>query len=194
MTDHPYEAAILLLSSMHKQRHPDRRRCSFMFNQPGLPLFCSGSGTEVNFHSAKLLECALYLQKHGARHLQTLSVDTVESDLMNFVIETYYLLAGETFLRSFAGPYAENLSKERIGAFAGALAASRFFVAPQLTAMFPLVPITVDEAFGSAPFFLCRLADYTSNSATSRRRSTLFRGPFRHSATGTGGGKSRLPG
>jgi hypothetical protein len=156
MTDHPREAAKLLLSSMYKHRHFDRRRASFIFTKPGQHPFAGGGcGTEVNFDAARLLECALYVQKHGAPHLLGLPVSKVESDLIGFVTESYYLLAPETFLRSFAGSYADNVSAATSGAFTAALVASHFFVEPRLTAIFPLVPIRVAKEYISAAFFLC---------------------------------------
>jgi hypothetical protein len=82
MTDHPLEAADLLLSSMYRRRHSDRLRSAFMFSKPGQhPFSPGGGGTEVYFDRAKLLTCALYIQKHGATHLRGLPVGRVESDL-----------------------------------------------------------------------------------------------------------------
>lgn len=156
MTDYPREAAKFLLSSMYKHRDPDRRRVSFIFTKPGQHPFAGGGcGTEVTFDGARLMECALYVQKHGAPHLLGLPVSKVESDLMSFVTESYYLLAPETFLSSFAGSYADSVSAATADVLTAALAASRFFVAPRLVAIFPLVPIRVAEEYVSVPFFLC---------------------------------------
>lgn len=127
-----------------------------MFTKPGQhPFAGGGGGTEVNFDGARLLECALYVQKHGAPHLLSLPVSKVESDLISFVTESYYLLAPETFLRNFAGSYADGVSAATADAFTAALAASHFFVEPRLTAIFPLVPIRVAQDYISAAFFLC---------------------------------------
>lgn len=140
---------------MHTRRQPDSRRCAFISNQPGQPLSLGGIGIELYLKNIALSKCALYLQKHGARYLMALSVGTVESSLTKFVIENYHLLASETLGGSSVGSYADNISSELTVAFAKALAVSSFFVEPKLTAVFPLVPITVGEAFGSPSFFLC---------------------------------------
>lgn len=127
-----------------------------MFNEPGRHMFGGGGGgTEVNFDGRMLMEAALYVQQHGSPHLKGLPVDKVESDLIGFVTEAYYLLAPETFLASFHGSYADAVSDGVATSFAAALAASRFFVEPRLAAIFPLVPVRVDVAYDAAPFFLC---------------------------------------
>lgn len=126
-----------------------------MITKPGQhPFSVGGTGTEVNFDGAALLQCALFVQKHGSPHLRGLPVGQVESDLLNFVMESYHLLAPETFLRSFSGSYADSISTAAKASFTAAFATSRFFVAPRLSAVFPLVPITVSENYFSAPFFL----------------------------------------
>lgn len=155
MTDFPREAAKLLLSSMYKHRHPDRRRASFMFAKPGQHRLAGGFGTEVNFDGAGLTASALQVQKHGAPYLLGLPVSKVESDLMSFIIESYYILAPETFLRNFSSSYADSISAATADGVVAALAASRFFVEPRLTAIFPLVPIKVAEDYVSLPFYLC---------------------------------------
>lgn len=156
MNGYPLETAKLLLQSMHKQRHADRRRTSFLFTKPGQhPFAGGGASTEVNFDNVKLLECALYVQKHGSLHLRGLPVGKVESDLMDFVMESYHLLAPETFLNVFTGRYADHLSPGTVTTFAGTFAASRFFLEPRLITLFPLVPVTVDVDYVFAPFFLC---------------------------------------
>ena len=156
MTDHSREAAGLLLSSMHRHRHPERRRSSFMVNEPGRhPFGGGGGGTEVNFDGRLLMETALYVQQHGSPHLKGLPVDKVESDLMGFVTEAYHLLAPETFLASFQSSYADRVSDGVAMSFADAFAASRFFVEPRMAAIFPLVPVRVDVGYDAAPFFFC---------------------------------------
>jgi hypothetical protein len=154
MVDYPSDATTLVLSSMFKHRHPDRRRASFMITKPGQLFSGGGTGTEVNFDGEALLQSALYVQRHGAPHLRGLPVGQVESDLINFVMESYHLLAPETFLRSFSGSYADSISTAAKASFTAAFAKSRFFVEPRLAAVFPLVPITVSENYVSAPFFL----------------------------------------
>lgn len=174
MVDHPNETATLLLASMYKRRHADRRRSFFMFNRPGQPLFLGGGGTEVNFENAKLLQVALYLRKHGAPHLRTLSIGTIESRLMNFVAEQYHLLAGETFLSMFDCSYGDHLSQDRIRAFAGALSNSEFFIEPRLTAIFPLIPVKVARAFDAPSFFLGAPADLTTQVGDVRSVADLI--------------------
>jgi hypothetical protein len=159
MVNHPYETAILLLSCMYRNKHANRRRLSFLFNEPGLPLFIGGRAAEVNFENAQLLQVALYLRKHGASHLRSLSIDAIESRLVNFVKEQYHLVADKIFMNIFDGSYGEHLSEDQIRAFAGTLSNSEFFIEPRLIALFPLVPVKVLKKFDAPSFFLGAPAD-----------------------------------
>ncbi|MFN7399805.1 MAG: hypothetical protein ACK5SX_12290 [Sandaracinobacter sp.] len=151
---HPQEVTELLLASMFRARHPDRRRHSFKFNRPGKALFAGGMGTEVNYDHRLLLRTALHLRKHGAPHLRSLSIGKLESELTGFVAAHYYLLASETFLATFEDSYAAHVSPATKVSFAAAVAASSLFVEPQETALFPLVPIRVEQPFATDKFFL----------------------------------------
>lgn len=159
MVDHPYETAVLVLASMYKRRHADRHRSSFMFNRPGQPLFFGGGVAEVNFDSAKLIQAALHLRRFGASYLRALSIGTIKNLIQDFVVKEYYIIADELFLSTSDCSYGERLSQSRIRAFADALSNSEFFIEPRRTAIFPLVPLIVTEAFDAPPFFLGAPAD-----------------------------------
>lgn len=155
MTDYVCEAARLLLSSMHKHRHADRRRSSFVFTQPGQPPFSKGGGiAEVNFDRGRLLECAVYIRKHGAPHLMNLPVSKIERELILFVTENYYIIAHEALWSDFAGSYADNLYVEKTHEIVAALGASHFFRKQQVTVAFPIVPIRILDDYIGASFFL----------------------------------------
>ena len=151
---HAPEVTELLLASMFRARHPDRRRHSFMFNRPGEAQFAGGGGTEVNYDHRLLLRTALFLRKNGAPHLRSLSIGKLESELTGFVAARYYLLADETFLASFHDSYAAHVSPATKVSFAAALAASSLFMEPRETTLFPLVPIRVEQPFATDKFFL----------------------------------------
>jgi hypothetical protein len=151
---HPQEVTELLLASMFRARHPHRRPHSFMFNRPDKALFTGGMGTEVNYDHCLLRRTAMYLRRHGAPHLRSLSFDKLESELTGFVAAHYYLLASETFLASFEGSYAAHVSPATKVSFAAAVAASSLFIEPRETTLFPLVPIRVEQPFATDKFFL----------------------------------------
>lgn len=178
MATHQSEATELLLASMFRQRHPDRRRHSFIFNKPGSLVFSGGGGTEVNYDSRLLLQAALYLRKNGSPHLRSLSIARLESILTDFVSTHYHLLANETFLSSFECSYADILKTGTKAAFADALAASSIFVEPREITLFPLIPITVEAGFSAAPFFIGAPADLADQLGQERISGTLLPDSF----------------
>jgi hypothetical protein len=178
MAKHQNEATDLLLASMFRQRQPDRRRHSFAFNKPGKPIFSGGWGTEVNYDNRLLLQTALYLRKNGSPHLRSLSISRLESILTSFVSEHYYLLANETFLSTFEGSYADNITTDTKAALTTALAASSIFVEPREITLFPLIPITVEAGFNAAPFFIGAPADLVGQLGQARISGTLIPDSF----------------
>jgi hypothetical protein len=179
MPNHSAVATEMLLASMFKEKAPDRLIHSFMFNKPGLPLFgFGGGGTEIHYDSALLLQAALYLRKHGSPHLRSLSVETLQSIMKDFVSSHYYLLAGESFLRFFSQSYSAVLSVETKAKFAEAMAGSSMFVEPSEMTLFPLVPITVETGFKSTPFFFASPGDLEGYLGPIHIRGSLIPDSF----------------
>lgn len=178
MADRPAEATELLLASMFRHRHPNRRRHSFMFNSPGAPMFFGGMGTEINYDDRLLLQAALYLRKRGSSHLRSLSIGRLEGILKGFVSDSYYLVADEAFLSSFDCSYADWLSPEAKARLATALAASSLFIEPREITLFPLVPITVEAGYNSSSFFIGAPADLAAQLGPVQMAGTLVPDSF----------------
>ena len=178
MKNHHFEATNLLLASMFRLRHPDRRRHSFIFNKPGTPMFSGGGDAEVNYDNQLLLQAALYLRKTGSPHLRSLSIGKLESILTGFLSDHYYLIANETWLSSFEGSYANQLSASAKSALTAALAVSSMFVEPCEITLFPLIPITVESGFNATPFFIGAPADLVSQLACDDISRTLVPDSF----------------
>jgi hypothetical protein len=114
---------------------------------------------EVNYDSALMLRAALYLRKNGSPHLRSLPIGKLESIMMEFVSDNYYLITGEVFLSSFVSSYGDMLSLEAKSSMSAAMANSVLFVEPREITLFPLVPIVVESGFNAAPFFIGAPAD-----------------------------------
>ena len=82
-------AIELLLASMSKQMGDDGLTSSFMFGQPGAPIWERRLGIEIFFSRKKLLEAVLFIRKNGPDHLRHMAVDDIQSLLTQFVIENY---------------------------------------------------------------------------------------------------------
>lgn len=169
----PREAISLLLASMYKGRHPDRRRSGFMFGRPGESLALARLGAEVNYDSKALLQAALYLRRHGSPHLRSLSIGEVERRLTKFITDHYWAIAEEAFIQRFDCSYDEHLSDHAKDQLADIAATSDLFVEPQQITVFPLVPIEVEASFDSTTFFLCSPAELPAHLARHQIRVDL---------------------
>lgn len=172
--NHALQVVSLLLVSMFQGRHPDRLRSSFMFGRPGEPIALARMGTEVNYDSRALLQAALYVRRHGAPHLRSLSMDETKSRLKHFITENYFLLADEAFGVRFTCSYGDHLSAKTKDRLASAAAASDLFIEPRQVVLFPLIPIHADTAFDSTRFFICSPAELEAQLARRQVRADLL--------------------
>jgi hypothetical protein len=159
MTDHNaiHDQAIeLLLDSMSQQPDDYLLRSSFLFAKPGAHLWQRRLGTDVFYHSGRLIRAALHVRQNGPSYLRYLPISAIWSMLQRFVVDQYWLLADEAFLKSFDGSYAGNISKTTKSRFAEALAASEIFQPRNEVTLFPIVPLTLLAEFDSLPFFFAR--------------------------------------
>ena len=149
-----------------------------MFGRQGESLALARLGTEVNYDSKNLLLAALYMRRHGAPHLRSLSIGEIESRLKKFIIDHYFLLTDEAFMQSFECSYAEHLSDDTRNRLAEATAGSALFVEPQQVTIFPLIPVEVEVSFDSLSFFMCSLADLPDQLARYQVRADLVPDTF----------------
>jgi len=147
------QAVELLLDSMSQQSDDYLLRSSFFFGKPGAPSWQKNGGTDVFYHAGKLVRAALHVRKNGPPYLRYLPISAIWSMLQQFVIDHYWLLASEAFLRPFSGSYAGNISPATKTSFADALAISEVFEPRNEVTLFPIVPLTVRAEFNSQPFF-----------------------------------------
>jgi hypothetical protein len=128
-------------------------RSSFMFGKPGAPHWDKRMGVDLYYRANKLIRAALYVRQHGPTYLRYLAIGDIWNMLQNFVIENYWYLVADTFLKQFDGSYAEQVSVAAKIQFAGALAASEIFQPRNEVSLFPIVPVQVIDDFDSEPFF-----------------------------------------
>lgn len=146
------EAAELVLASMFRESETGYR-ASFLIQRPGQPMWAGGLGTDLFYERREFVRAILYIRKHGAPYLRFLSVSDIWSMLTSFVSGNYWILSKESFATQFDGSYASFISDPTKVIFADALSASTLFAPSDKLTLFPLVPITVETAFDSAPFF-----------------------------------------
>ena len=150
----------MLLAAMFCQSRPDRRWHSFMYGEPGDRLY-AGAGFEVNYDNRGLLLAALFIRRHAAPHMQSLSVGDVEKTLTNFMSDNFGIIGNEAWDGCFLGSgrmsdasfadFVSDGTKERL---AEAISTSDLFVEPRHLFAFPLVVVRVDHEYECAKFFL----------------------------------------
>jgi hypothetical protein len=148
------EVVELLLDSMSQRGDDYALRSSFFFGEPGAPHWQNRGGTDVYYQANKLVRAALHVRQHGPAYLKYLSLSDIWSMLQRFVVDNYWYLAQEAFLRPFAGTYANHISSAAKLEFAHALAASEIFQPRDELTLFPIVPLRVEVEFDSSQFFL----------------------------------------
>lgn len=109
---------------------------------------------DIYYQPKKLVRAALHMRQHGPSYLKCLSMNNLQSILQHFVSENYWYLTDDTFLKQFDGSYLEQVSDVTKAKFADALAVSKIFQPCNELTLFPLVPVRIEAAFDSEPFFL----------------------------------------
>jgi hypothetical protein len=190
------EATELLLDSMSQHSDDYALKHSFFFGKPGASHWQHHGGTDVYYQARKLVRAALHVRQHGPAYLKYLSVSDIWSMLQRFVVDNYWYLCHEAFLRPFIGTYASHISPAAKLEFAKALAVSEIFQPSDALTLFPIVPLKVEAVFDSGPFFLIppstsSLQERLPNGAVAQAAIGEFSPHYR---TGRGDGKLHVHG
>ena len=147
--------AIRLISdAMFKVRGPERSSHSFLIKGPNEEFRTSGLGIEINYDEARLTTAVMFIRRHGAVYLGSLSYSDVRSLITDFISDSFHLLTNEIWGRQFAESFAEHISPHTLTIWADALARSRLFLEPRELTLFPLSVISCEETFSFPGFFL----------------------------------------
>jgi hypothetical protein len=147
-------AIRLIADAMFHARDPARSSHGFLIQRPGEPLRMSGLGIEINYDETLFATAVLFVRRHGAPYLGSLSFSDVRSIITNFVAESFYLVADEIWGRQFEDSFGEHLSPATFASWGNALRQSRLFLEPRELTLFPLSIISCDETFSYPDFFI----------------------------------------
>lgn len=165
------ETAIRLIAeAMFHSLDPDRASHSFIIQRPGHQFRMSGLGIEINYDENLFTTAVLFVRRHGAPYLGSLSFSDVRSIVTNFVADSFYLLTDEVWGRQFKDSFAEHLSPETFASWANALAHSRLFLEPRELTLFPLSIIRSDETLSFPDFFITHPSGLTPDLMESNAR------------------------
>lgn len=163
-------AIRLIADAMFHARDPDRSSHAFIIQRPGDQFRMSGLGIEINYDETLFTTAVLFVRRHGAPYLGSLSFSDVRSIITNFVADSFYLLTDEVWGRQFDDSFDEHLSPDTFASWANALAHSRLFLEPRELTLFPLSIISCDETFSYPDFFITHPGGLTPNLMGSNAR------------------------
>ena len=161
------EVTECLLSSISKQKGTGAR-ASFFAKRPGDLLHHTGLGVEIYYNFTKLNIAALRVRSKGPAYLKFLPVSDITSMLQDFVVENYYILVEDTYLRISDGSYEKIVSSASKMKLSKALAESFVFKPIEKIIAFPLVPFRIKHDFHSDIFSLIKPESLTSLHIISR--------------------------
>lgn len=165
------ETAIRLIAdAMFHARDPNRSSHGFIIQRPDDQFRMSGLGIEINYDETLFTTAVLFIRRHGAPYLGSLSFSDVRSIITDFVVQSFYLLTDEVWGRQFEGSFAEHLSPQTFASWANALAHSRLFLEPRELTLFPLSIISCDETFSYTDFFITNPGGLTPDLMGSKTR------------------------
>jgi hypothetical protein len=147
-------AIRLIAAAMFHARDPARSSHSFIIKRPDEHFGMLGLGIEINYNEILLTKAILFVRRHGAPYLGSLSVSDVRSLMTDFVSESFYLLANEVWGGRFDDSFGEHLSPEALAAWSDALARSRLFLEPRELTLFPLSVVTCKVTLSFPGFFV----------------------------------------
>lgn len=168
-------AIRLIAAAMFHARDPDRSSHGFIIQRPDEPFRMSGLGIEINYHETLFTTAILFVRRHGAPYLGSLSFTDVRSLMTDFVADSFYLLTSEVWDRQFDDSLGEHLSPETLATWSGALAQSRLFLEPRELTLFPLSIVTCEETFSFPDFFITNPDGLVPDLIGSRTRPTDLR-------------------
>jgi hypothetical protein len=154
MTDVICQQTIELLLASIYRKAADGRIHKFLYGRPGGPQHQKNVRVELQYSRHGLLDSALFVRKHGPKHIGALPIGEIESRLMHFISENFWYLAQETFGAKFDCSFGEHVSPRVRAQLTAAIAASEIFNARDVLTVYPLVPVRVLADFDTGVFFL----------------------------------------
>ncbi|MGO7586646.1 hypothetical protein ACC689_20730 [Rhizobium ruizarguesonis] len=140
------------LASVYQTVGDDGMRSSFILSSRHGNPFSGGISITVFFRHSLLLEAAVILRRDGPSFYRHLSLSAVKSDLRDFVLEHFKLVGGSMVLRQVEGSLLENAPEEGVEALAKVLAQSSLFAPKLIPAIFPIIPVKIEDDFEGKVF------------------------------------------
>ena len=147
-------AIRLVAASIYHQRDAGRSSHSFIIQQPGQFFSVSGLGIEINYEESTFIEAVLFVRRHGAPYLASLSFSDVRSLITSFISDTFFLISSEVWGSQHTGSFRDALSDTAIESWGAALKQSFLFVEPRELTLFPLSVVECGREFVFKNFFL----------------------------------------
>jgi len=135
------------LASVYQTVGDDGMRASFLLNARGGNPHFGGISVSIFFRRSLLVEAAVILRRDGPSFYRHLSLATVQSDLRNFVVDHFNLVGDSMILRQAHGSLLENAPQDKIDALCEALAQSSLFAPKMIPAIFPILPMKIEDDF-----------------------------------------------
>lgn len=159
--DHSAIAIQLIAEAAFHEPDADRSAHSFFIQRPGEEYRMSGLGIHIHYEEAAFTKAILYVRRHGAPYLGSLSFSDVRSLITDFVASSFYLVSSEVWGAWFSESLRERLSEKSLTEWGKALANSRLFIEPRELTLFPLTVVKCDQPLVYRDFFLVRPDDLT---------------------------------
>lgn len=160
-SDHSAIAIQLIAEAAFHEPDADRSAHSFIIQRPGEEYRMSGLGINIHYDEAAFTKAILYVRRHGAPYLGSLSFSDVRSLITDFVASSFYLVSNEIWGAWFSESFRERLSEKCLTEWGQALANSRLFIEPRELTLFPLTVIRCEQPFLGRDFFMVGPEDLT---------------------------------
>lgn len=170
------QAIERLISSIYPSG--DQLLCSFMYGQPGSPVWQHRYEAEIYVRRRDYLDAVLYIRRNGAPYLRAISIADLRSMITQFVIDNFWYIGGRNLLPNPVKAYGMTMRPAEKLALANALAESPMFVPTSELTLYPLIPVRVIAPFDSERFVLTAPDHLNRSHLPETARDSLDSGNF----------------
>lgn len=141
------EALVRILGAIYLDG--DQRLSSFLYGNPGAPLWQRRMGVDIFVKEHAYIEALLFLRRNGSPFLRDISVQSLWSKTTSFVTENFAYIAAARLTFSKDVSLAQQISDQGLETMSLALQESQLFSPERTVTLYPLVPVVVHEAFNA---------------------------------------------